>query len=84
MRHTIVDRDRFIKIAVSHQIKQRTKGFVADNFEIRFRVGQTGRHVTTTRILRSLKPFTPIKNFATLIFQSLDRLQHHVDRALVN
>src|SRR5437762_10763118 len=61
--------------------KQWTKGFVFYDLEIRFGSCQTRFHVTITGNGESL---TAIKDFATFIFQSLDRMLDQIDRALVD
>jgi hypothetical protein len=82
--NSVLDLDRFVEIAVSHQIKQGSERFVLNDFEVRFCVGQTGRHVTAAGKIRVLETFAAIKNLAALVFQSLDGMLHHVDRILVD
>src|SRR6476620_2592018 len=35
LRNSILDRDRFVEIAIRHQIEQRPKRFMTNNFELR-------------------------------------------------
>ncbi len=67
LRHAVVDRDRFVEVAVGQQIEERSKGLVTHNFKIRFRVRQARRHIAAAGILFALEPLAPVKHFAALI-----------------
>ena len=81
MRHVVVDRDRFIKIAIGHQIKQRPERFVLHDFKIGFCGRQAWLHVT---FAGNAQPFAAVKDLATLIFQSLDGMLDKIDSALID
>ena len=67
LRHTVLDRDRFVEIAIRQQIEQRPECFMTNNLEIRFRIHQTRRHVTAAGILFAIESLAPVKNFAAFI-----------------
>ena len=81
MRHTVLDRDCFVEIAIRHQVKQRTKGLVLHDFKIRFGHRKARFHVTTAGNGESIPA---VKDFAAFIFQSLDRMLNKIDRALID
>src|SRR5205823_10449330 len=55
LRHTILDRNRFVELPIGQQIKQRPESFMTDNLEIGFRIRQAWRHVATAGILFTVK-----------------------------
>src|SRR4029077_19525055 len=74
-------RDRFVEIAICHQVKQRTKGFVLHDVETRFCRCEARFHVTAAG---NGEPLPAVKNFAAFIFQSLDRMLNKIDSALID
>src|SRR4029078_5841931 len=79
--HTVLDRDRFVEIAIGQQVKQRTKGFVFHDLKIRFGTCQTRFHITTAGNSESI---SAVKDFAAFIFQSLDRFLNCLNRAFID
>ena len=76
-----MDRDRFVEITIGHEVKQRTKCFMLHDVEIWFSGRQAWLHIT---VAGNSEAFPAVKNFTAFIFQSLDRMLHHVDGILVD
>src|SRR5207248_5480386 len=72
------------KVAIRHQIQQRSEGFMLHDFKIRLRRSETWFHVTTALEILALKSFAAAKNIAPFIFQSLNGLLDSVNSGLVD
>src|SRR5437764_15299535 len=80
----IVDRNRFIEVAVRHQIQQRLEGFMLHDFKIRLRRSETWFHVATALEFFAFESLAAVKNFAAFIFQSLNGLLYSVISGLID
>ena len=81
MRHTVLDRDRFVEFAIGQQVKQWPERFVLHDFKIRLGRCKARFHVTTTG---NSEPIAPVEHFAALVFQPLNGIQNHIDGMLVD
>ena len=81
MRHIVVNHDRFIEIAIRHEIKQRAECFVLHDVETGFCRCQARLHIT---IAGNGEPLSAIEHFAAFVFQSLDGMLNHIDRILID